>query len=503
MGRFAPASRHSFAARYGFAVIVTALAVLVRVGLTPVWGLDVPLITFYPAIMASAWFGGFGPGLTTTLLSALTAHYLWMGPQSSVRMTQPGVIVALGVFVAVGVFISVLTEALYRTSSRLAANEARRASETRFRNFLESAPDAIVIIDRGGRIVLVNAQTERLFGYRREELSGQPVELLMPERYRGRHADLRVAFSADPRTRAMGTGLKLFGQRKDGSEFPVEISLSPLETEEGPLVASAIRDVTEREEAERLRARHAELEAADRAKDQFLAMLGHELRNPLAAIASATSVLSTTAQAPDPSGRPLEVIRRQTELLSRLVDDLLDVTRITAAKLLVDLAPLDLADVAEACVTTLRAAGRLEKHQLNLEVDHVWINGDRARLEQIITNLLTNAVKYTPDGGVITVRIERAGDEAVLRVKDTGAGIAPELLPRVFELFTQGQPLLERRQEGLGIGLALVRRLVELHGGQVYAYSEGVGRGSEFIVRLPLAPVAPPESHTSAPPARG
>jgi PAS domain-containing protein len=206
MGRGIPSTGRSVAARYGFAVVVTALAVLARIGLAPLWGLELPFITFFPAVMASAWFGGFGPGLTTTLLSAASAYSLWMGPQFSVRMIHPGVVIALGVFVAIGVFISVLTEALYTARIRQAADEAQRASEARFRLFVESAPDAIVILDQGGRIVLVNAQTERVFGYPREELLGQSVELLMPERYRGRHTPLPARAPWAPASSCSGSG---------------------------------------------------------------------------------------------------------------------------------------------------------------------------------------------------------------------------------------------------------------------------------------------------------
>jgi signal transduction histidine kinase len=278
--------------------------------------------------------------------------------------------------------------------------------------------------------------------------------------------------------------------RGDGAVRWLEAFGAPIVGEDGKpqKLAGVCMDITERRRGEEA------LREADRRKDAFLAMLGHELRNPLAVIASAASVLSTAAQTLVPSGRPLEIIRRQTELLHRLVGDLVDVTRISAGKIVVDMTPLDLAESADACVTTLISARRMDKHLVDLKGDHVWINGDGARVEQIITNLLTNAIKFTPDGGTITVRVEAVGGEALLRVKDDGMGIPPRVLPRVFDLFAQGDPPAGRRPEGLGVGLTLVRQLVELHGGRVEARSDGVGRGSEFVVRFPVLLATQPGS---------
>ncbi|MDQ3446721.1 MAG: MASE1 domain-containing protein [Pseudomonadota bacterium] len=238
---------------------------------------------------------------------------------------------------------------------------------------------------------------------------------------------------------------------------------------------------------ERERAARADAEAANLAKDEFLAMLSHELRNPLAAIGNATQVLVDLERQHAFGGRAVEIIHRQTKHLSRLVDDLLDVGRVTAGKIVLTRLRVNLADVVEKSLAVYLVAGRLQDYRTEVELAPVWVNGDADRLSQIIDNLLTNSIKYTPAGGLIRVQTLLDGDEAVMRITDSGIGIAPDLLPRVFDLFTQEQRSLDRAQGGIGVGLTLVRRLVELHGGRVDAYSEGVSKGSTFSVRLPRA----------------
>jgi signal transduction histidine kinase/CheY-like chemotaxis protein len=229
-------------------------------------------------------------------------------------------------------------------------------------------------------------------------------------------------------------------------------------------------------------------EAADAnsAKDEFLATLSHELRNPLGAIATAAAALDHRGRTDDADVRLRQIIHRQTRHLARLVDDLLDVARVRAGKVVLHRQRLDLGELAGACVRSLRDGPRGREHRISLRVEPVIVAGDPTRLEQVITNLVENALKYTPAGGDIAVEVVRDGGEAILRVTDTGHGIAPEMLPRIFELFAQGAQPLDRSLGGLGIGLTLSRRLVELHGGSIHAFSEGQGRGAQFIVRLPV-----------------
>ena len=240
---------------------------------------------------------------------------------------------------------------------------------------------------------------------------------------------------------------------------------------------------------------------ANRAKDEFLAMLSHELRNPLGAISTATLALERIDSQTPAGARLRQIIHRQTHRLTRLVDDLLDVAKATAGKIALDPQPLNLSDVVSGCVRALRESGRADEHLVIFRAEPVVVNADSARLEQIVTNLLENAIKYTPAGGEVRVEVRREAAEAVLSVIDSGIGIAPETLPRIFEVFAQGEQALDRSRGGLGVGLTLARRLVEVHGGTIEAFSEGVGHGSRFTVRLPVdeTVVSPPPAAAPGP----
>jgi signal transduction histidine kinase/ActR/RegA family two-component response regulator len=235
----------------------------------------------------------------------------------------------------------------------------------------------------------------------------------------------------------------------------------------------------------RAEAAREQAEVASRSKDEFLAMLGHELRNPLGAMTAAMAVLDRTDEPAPEALRWRRVMRRQVEHLTHLIDDLLDTARITAGKMTLKREPLEVAVAVERCVQAIASSGLLQRDRIDVESSPVWVNADRHRLEQIVTNLVTNAMKHTPPEGSIRVCTFPEGDDAVIRVEDTGAGIASELLPKVFDAFTQGKQGIERAGGGLGVGLTLVRRFAELHGGGVEARSAGPGAGSTFVVRLP------------------
>ena len=247
-------------------------------------------------------------------------------------------------------------------------------------------------------------------------------------------------------------------------------------------------------------AARAEAESASRSKDEFLAMLGHELRNPLGAISSAAIVLEHSDTSASAAAQAREVITRQMGHLAGIVDDLLDVARVTTGKISLRHEVADVAAIVRGCLDTLRSTGRLTGHEVTLEAESVWADVDATRLGQVLTNLLVNAVKYTPATGTITVSVRPDADEAVLSVSDTGMGIVPRMLPLIFDLFVQSDRALDRAQGGLGIGLTLVKRIVELHGGTVSAASGGAGQGSTFTVRLPrVTPAAAPARPAATP----
>jgi PAS domain S-box-containing protein len=779
--------------RYGIAVAAAGLAVLLRMGLEPLWGDKLPLLPFYPATMASSWLGGFWPGMVTTLLCAAAAAYLWMPPVLSFTVAGLGDVIGLVLFVGIGALISGLNEAWRRASTTvtqsadqlrvtlgsigdaviatddqgrvtminavacaltgwtdteaigqplddvlvLVSEESRRfvenpvhrvlregvvaglanhtllisrggrevpidhsaaairgqdgrlvgavivfrdtterrRAEARLRLIIESAPTAIVVANPVGQIILVNSQTETLFGYRREELTGQPVETLIPLRFRAHHPEYRRSFFDDPKSRPMGAGRELYGLRKDGSEFPVEIGLSPMETLEGVFVLSAIVDITERQRLERERAtlleqeqaaraeaervtrmlQHVqavtdtalsnevsldslmrqlltrvraalagdtatlwlltdagvdlrlassdgpweplaedvrvplghgvagriasseagmifddlkqvavvnpflrdqvkslvgaplrvsgrligvvhvdssgprqfteddlhllrlvadriglaierarlheaerkalrEAEAANRIKDEFLATVSHELRSPLNAIAGWARMLRTGQRDEAMVTRALDVIERNVKLQEGLIGDLLDLSRIVTGRLRLDVQPVDLIAVTGMAIDVVRPAADAKGIRLEavLEPSARLVSGDPDRLQQVLWNLLSNAVKFTPRGGRVEIQLQRVNSQAELAVRDTGEGISPELLPHVFERFRQATGERVQAREGLGLGLAIVRHLVELHGGTVHADSPGAGQGATFIVRLPLLAVQRP-----------
>jgi len=357
--------------------------------------------------------------------------------------------------------------------------ELRRSEET-FRLLVEGIQDyAIFMLDHDGRIVSWNKGAERIQGYAASEIIGQHISRLYPLDLIERNRPEQVLALAKAQGHCEDEGWRL---RKDGTRFWANVAITPLYDHTGQFrgFAKVTRDMTDPQRME-------SLEQRERQTNEFLAMLGHELRNPLAPIRNALSLMSM--QSADESTREWAraVIDRQVTQLTRLVDDLLDVARITSGKIDLKKEQVELNAAVLRAVDSSQSVAKARQQVLDVQISkaHLLVDGDLVRLSQIVLNLLNNAIKYTPDGGRIAVSVARDGDWAVLRVKDTGIGIPSELLPKVFDLFVQGERSLARTEGGLGIGLTIVRKLVALHGGTVSARSDGPGKGSEFIVLLP------------------
>lgn len=382
-------------------------------------------------------------------------------------------------------------------------------ADNRYRRLLEAAPDGIVEVDGSGRIVLVNSQAEKLFGYRREELLGKSVELLMPQRFRERHPSHRAGYCAHSVVRPMGSGLDLRALRADGTEFAVDINLSPFKGETGPGVICVIRDVTDRKAVEEqikmlnqsleqrtrdlavtnteLEIRNREVEKANRLKSNFLATMSHELRTPLNSIIGFSDLLAeqTAGRLTQKQERFVGHVKESSRHLLALINDILDLSKIEAGRLELKYESFPMRVAADEVLSTVRPLAAAKRIELGTELSaDLALCADRVRLKQVLYNLLSNAIKFTPQEGRVRLAARSATSLVNVSVIDTGIGIPREEQESIFEPFHQLPASAQGVREGTGLGLSITKLLVEQHGGRIWVESE-LNKGSQFNFTIP------------------
>ncbi|HEV8605315.1 MAG TPA: ATP-binding protein [Tepidisphaeraceae bacterium] len=473
--------------RYGLAFVSVALVALLRWALQPALA-DAALILFVLPIVLSGWYGGIGPALLATVLATAAGAFLFMPAGRSSSQLGYNDFARVLVFFIVGVALSIFNDVLHGTHRQLALRNAEaqrqkkaaQRSKERLARVIDSAMDAIISVDGQRRIVVFNRAAEKLFGFSSTDALGKPIDQFIID-------DFGLAGSAEGDVTASGT-LRISrptrAKTRRGDVIPVEAAVSQSADGENPLWTLIVRDVSERERVQR------ELEEANHAKDQFLAVLSHELRTPLTPVLASVAAMQEDPTIPAEARASLRIVRRNVELEARLIDDLLDLTRVSRGKLqmvseVVAVHDLIRSAVETACQEEAQAKRLSIVLELDAEHDEVW--GDPVRLQQVIWNLLRNAVKFTSPGGRIEVRSRNVDSLLVVDFIDNGMGIDQQALPRIFNAFEQTEEAVKKRFGGLGLGLAISKGLVEAQGGRLTAHSDGLGKGSRFTLEMILA----------------
>jgi PAS domain S-box-containing protein len=365
--------------------------------------------------------------------------------------------------------------------------DRKRAEHTRawLAAIIDSSDDAVISKTVDGIVTSWNPAARRLFGYEAAEITGKPITTIIPPELHAEEVEILARLRSGERVDHFET-VRL---AKDGCRIEVSLTISPIKDEEGAIIGASkiARDITERKRSERL------LRDADRQKDEFLATLAHELRNPLAPICAAAELLKQAKSLAPELRAATAILERQARHMTHLVDDLLDMSRITSGRIRLQPEPIELTDLLRGVIETYRQSADAARHQVIFAASGVpiHVDGDRIRLTQVVSNILHNAVKYTPPGGRIEIGLRTENRQAIIGVRDNGMGIPAELLDHIFEPFAQLDRSFERAESGLGIGLTLAKRLVELHQGRIEARSAGRGQGTEFLIHLPTTETAP------------
>jgi PAS domain S-box-containing protein len=503
-----PLPESSAATRYVGSLICVAAALLLRLILQPFLG-DAAFHVFTLAVVAASLWG-LGPGLLATAASVVagqllmhprapfTAATLWDDPRAALFLVE-GTLLASGV-----AFVRRNAREMRATSQALTELELRAAAAD-MRAVLDSALDAVIGMDEQGTVTFWNPRAASIFGWSVAEAQGRNLaELVIRPADRDAFREGLARFPAGGEWPWLGKRMELLALRRDRSHFPVEISVVARRRGEQWQFNVFVADITERKRSEELLlmaeqdARRA-AEDANRMKDEFLATVSHELRTPLSAIVGWAQVLREGNMSASDVQRALGSIDRNARAQSQLISDLLDVTRIVSGKLHLELQPLHVGHVLEAAADTVRPVADAKGVALEVAAAPSLpaVRGDMHRLQQVMWNLMTNAVKFTDKDGRVRAQVEASNGEVRIDVEDNGQGISPEFLPHVFERFRQDEAAGGSSRGGLGLGLAIARHLVHLHGGEISAHSDGPGQGARFTVRLPAAP-APARDYAAA-----